>query len=208
MRTCAPTVQRRRLVLQADDGIGCRIAGPVGHERLAAVLGAEQPDRPAPQVVLHVRDMQEVLPQHAHAALPHVAAADQEFDVVQCRSGECETLHFRDGHLIGGPMHAFDLEPFGSGRGLQFELSRAGCAHQAVERAAVDHESDVGVIDLCRHQRPHTHHRDGELGKFLQYALRCGHASGCGQRTQCRHHGGPRGAATPRHLLPHPQCRA
>ena len=145
-----------------------------------------QPDDAVGEVVFHVGDAQQVLPENAGCACARRAPADDELDVVQRNVRKRKPRHGGDLHLCGAADSA-DAQPERRRLQSQPEPRRGLGREHAVEGTAVDQHRPARAVERHRHQRPQPREGDRQLGELLQNTARRSprrRARRCGQHQQ------------------------
>ena len=133
-----------------------RRAGPVGHARLrAVVVGEHEPDDAVREVVLGIRQPEDVASHQSHRAGARLVAADDEFHAVDVALEEPQLV---DGRRLRVDL-AGDALRAQVGIALQLQLQlRGGRVGQHAQRCA--------AVDRHRHRRSvDPHRRDGTTAR-------------------------------------------
>ncbi len=148
-----------------------RVAGPVGHVRVAAVAVREdETDHAVGEVVLGIGGRQDVAAQDAHGARAGFGAADDEVHVGNAAAQQFQLAHAgRVGRDIAA--QPLDDKVARHRHEAQVQLRRGGVREHAVERPAVHHQRHARAVDAHRGDGARADHRHRQL-RGLEAALR------------------------------------
>lgn len=143
------------------DGPDGLCGGPVGERGAAAVPRLGEAQHAVREVVVDIRDPQQVLPQYAGDAALKVVVADEELRIMSRDARDRKPL----GNCDLRDERAADAADGVPGRGIlqrQLELRRHGGGQEIEEAPGIDHEPCVGPIDVGRDDRTQVVHPDGQ----------------------------------------------